>query len=102
MELFSPWFRYSARRGEIRGQKASGEDTGLTGMQTKKGKGQLKDLPASDELLGVNSQIANQLRAFYISIQEEEIPEKFLTLLEKLDQAEAQSQSHHKKKVSNE
>lgn len=71
-------------------------------MRKKEGKGQSRDMSASDELLGSNSQIACQLRAFYTSIQEEKIPEKFLELLEKLDQAEARNQSHHQKKASNE
>lgn len=66
-------------------------------MRKKKGKGQHKDLSTSDELLGSNSQIACQLRAFYTSIQEEDIPEKFLTLLQKLDQAEAHKRSQDEK-----
>lgn len=41
-----------------------------------------------DNLLGAHSRIAGQLRAFYTGIQEEAIPQKFLTLLEKLDEAE--------------
>ncbi|WP_320411415.1 NepR family anti-sigma factor [Candidatus Tokpelaia sp.] len=41
-----------------------------------------------DRLLGVHSRIAEQLRAFYTGIQEEAIPQKFLTLLEQLDEAE--------------
>ena len=46
-----------------------------------------------DDLLGSNSEIAVKLRQFYTAIQEEEIPEKFLDLLEKLDKAEQGSQS---------
>lgn len=71
-------------------------------MDKKKGNGRRADLPQSDELLGANSQIANQLRAFYTSIQEEKIPDKFLELLEKLDQAEMQNESRNRKKASNE
>lgn len=44
---------------------------------------------AEDRLLGVHSQIAEKLRAFYTEIQEEEIPSHLLSLLEKLDAAEA-------------
>ena len=46
-----------------------------------------------DDLLGSNSEIAVKLRQFYTAIQKEEIPEKFLDLLEKLDKAEQESQS---------
>ncbi|WP_203426694.1 NepR family anti-sigma factor [Sinorhizobium sp. BG8] len=35
-----------------------------------------------------NSQIALRLRSFYRSIQEEDVPQRFLDLLEKLDAAE--------------
>ncbi|KXF76203.1 RNA polymerase [Paramesorhizobium deserti] len=38
--------------------------------------------------LGPNSEIGSKLRALYTSIQEETIPDRFLDLLEKLDQAE--------------
>ncbi|GGA96152.1 hypothetical protein GCM10011491_25670 [Brucella endophytica] len=38
--------------------------------------------------LGPNSEIGSKLKALYTSIQEETIPERFLDLLEKLDQAE--------------
>jgi|GEM_PF-1090715 len=41
-----------------------------------------------DRLLGVHNRIAEQLRAFYSFIQEEEIPQRFLTLLEQLDEVE--------------
>lgn len=34
--------------------------------------------------------ISAQLRAFYLSVEEEGIPDRFLTLLEKLDMAERQ------------
>lgn len=35
-----------------------------------------------------NSQISRRLREFYDSVQEQEIPDRFLDLLEKLDQVE--------------
>lgn len=38
-----------------------------------------------------NAQIATKLRAFYLSVQEEAIPDRFLDLLEKLDAVERQS-----------
>ncbi|MBB2973566.1 MULTISPECIES: NepR family anti-sigma factor [Phyllobacteriaceae] len=38
--------------------------------------------------LGPNSEIGSKLRALYSSIQEETIPDRFLDLLERLDQAE--------------
>lgn len=44
--------------------------------------------------LGANSEIGTKLRALYSSIQDETIPERFLDLLEKLDQAERKSASH--------
>jgi hypothetical protein len=37
-----------------------------------------------------NTQIAAKLRALYLSVQEEAIPDKFLDLLEKLDAVERQ------------
>ncbi|CAM1626831.1 hypothetical protein H3S89_00015 [Bartonella sp. B10834G6] len=46
-----------------------------------------------DDLLGSNSEIAIKLRQFYTAIQDEEIPEKFLDLLEKLDKAEQENQN---------
>ena len=46
-----------------------------------------KHLHGPDEL-GSNSKIGSKLRALYTSIQEETIPDRFLSLLEKLDQAE--------------
>ncbi|AXS40213.1 NepR family anti-sigma factor [Breoghania sp. L-A4] len=38
--------------------------------------------------LDSHSQITQKLRAFYDSVQDEGIPDRFLDLLEKLDQAE--------------
>lgn len=40
-----------------------------------------------------NAQIASKLRALYLSVQEEAIPDRFLDLLEKLDAVERQSMS---------
>jgi hypothetical protein len=41
-----------------------------------------------DDGLGPNTDIGAKLRALFISVQDEGIPDKFLDLLEKLDQAE--------------
>ncbi|MBB3309435.1 putative protein tyrosine phosphatase [Rhizobium sp. BK196] len=45
------------------------------------------ELRASD-ILDPNNQIGIRLRSLYASAQEEAIPDRFLDLLEKLDQAE--------------
>ncbi|MGV1789501.1 hypothetical protein GR212_10375 [Rhizobium lusitanum] len=45
------------------------------------------DLRAID-ILDPNNQIGNRLRSFYAAMQDEVIPDRFLDLLEKLDQAE--------------
>lgn len=37
-----------------------------------------------------NAQIARKLRSFYLSVQEESVPQRFVDLLEKLDAAEQQ------------
>ncbi|MCJ7993834.1 hypothetical protein J5N58_04305 [Rhizobium cremeum] len=39
---------------------------------------------------GVHAGISAQLRAYYRSVEEEGIPDRFLSLLEKLDMAEKQ------------
>ncbi len=39
--------------------------------------------------LGPNSDIGAKLRAYYGTVQEEPIPEKFIDLLDKLDRVEA-------------
>ena len=44
-----------------------------------------------DDGLGANSDIGMKLRALYGAVQDETIPDKFLDLLEKLDQVEQQS-----------
>lgn len=40
------------------------------------------------EELGENCEVGRKLRAFYASIQDEVVPDKFLCLLEQLDLAE--------------
>lgn len=40
------------------------------------------------DALGPNCEVGLKLKALYSSIQDEEIPDRFLELLEKLDQAE--------------
>ena len=42
----------------------------------------------SEDGLGSNSDIGAKLRAFYGAVQDQPIPDKFLDLLEKLDQVE--------------
>lgn len=38
--------------------------------------------------VGAEAQIAHKLRSFYLSIESEPVPQQFLDLLEKLDDAE--------------
>jgi hypothetical protein len=45
----------------------------------------------SDDGLGPNSDIGAKLRAFYGAVQDQPIPDKFLDLLEKLDEVEQAS-----------
>jgi len=45
----------------------------------------------TDDGLGPNSDIGAKLRAFYGAVQDQPIPDKFLDLLEKLDQVEQAS-----------
>jgi hypothetical protein len=47
-----------------------------------------------DEGLGPNSDIGMKLRALYGAVQDETIPDKFLELLEKLDQVEQQGKAN--------
>ena len=42
----------------------------------------------TDDGLGPNSDIGAKLRAFYGAVQDQPIPDKFLDLLEKLDEVE--------------
>ena len=48
----------------------------------------------TEDGLGPNSDIGMKLRALYSAVQEETIPDKFLELLEKLDQVEQQGKSN--------
>lgn len=41
-----------------------------------------------EDVLGPNTDIGMKLRALYSAVQDESIPDKFLELLERLDQAE--------------
>ena len=45
----------------------------------------------TEDGLGANSDIGANLRAFYGAVQDQPIPDKFLDLLEKLDQVEQAS-----------
>ncbi len=49
-------------------------------------RGTIKPVRADDP----NTQIATKLRALYLSVQEEAIPDRFLNLLEQLDAVEQQ------------
>ncbi|MDE1996077.1 MAG: hypothetical protein KGI75_26500 [Rhizobiaceae bacterium] len=44
--------------------------------------------PRAIDILDPNNQIGVRLRSFYAACQDEAIPDRFLDLLEKLDQAE--------------
>ena len=50
----------------------------------------------TDDGLGPNSDIGAKLRALYLTVQDEGIPERFLDLLEQLDQAEQKSEAPRK------
>ncbi|OYR21044.1 hypothetical protein CEV31_0664 [Brucella thiophenivorans] len=45
--------------------------------------------------MGPNCEVGLKLKALYTSIQDETIPDRFLDLLEKLDQAEQESTREH-------
>lgn len=47
----------------------------------------------SDDGLGPNTDIGAKLRALYLTVQDEGIPERFLDLLEQLDRAEQKSEA---------
>ena len=49
--------------------------------------------PARGEKTTVEDAISRRLRDFYDSVAEEPIPDRFIDLLEKLDQAEQQSKT---------
>lgn len=61
-----------------------------TAMRDKKSMNEMTPgrMRRSDDGLGPNSDIGAKLRALYGAVQDEGIPDKFLDLLEKLDQAE--------------
>lgn len=72
------------------------QDNAMTSFSrdfSAQGSSQAGNLNKGDEL-GPNSEIGSKLRALYSSIQDETIPDRFLDLLEKLDQAERKSASH--------
>jgi hypothetical protein len=58
-------------------------------MTYKTGAGRETTMPMRTD--NPNAQIATKLRALYISVQEEAVPDRFLDLLEKLDAVERQS-----------
>ncbi len=55
---------------------------------------------SDDDLLGSNSEIAVKLKQFYAAIQEEKLPDTILDLLEKLDEAEQESQDPNGKSIT--
>lgn len=57
-------------------------------MEKRNHNDQTPEFVADADLLGSNSNIAVKLKEFYKTLQDEPIPNKFLDLLEKLDQAE--------------
>ncbi|MBB3964939.1 NepR family anti-sigma factor [Rhizobium metallidurans] len=62
----------------------------MTSRKNEQIDGQRAELRASD-IMDPNSQIGVKLRSLYAAVQEEAIPDRFLDLLEKLDQAELAS-----------
>ena len=58
-------------------------------MNSKKGTGPGAGEPLRAE--NPHAQIATKLRALYLSVQDEAIPDRFLDLLEKLDAVERKS-----------
>ncbi|WP_283194042.1 NepR family anti-sigma factor [Rhizobium sp. AN80A] len=62
----------------------------MTSRKNEQIDGQRAELRASD-IMDPNSQIGVRLRSLYAAVQEEAIPDRFLDLLEKLDQAELAS-----------
>jgi hypothetical protein len=62
----------------------------MTSRKNEELDGHRAELRASD-LFDPNSQIGVRLRSLYAAAQEEAIPDRFLDLLEKLDQAEMAS-----------
>jgi hypothetical protein len=62
----------------------------MTSSKNEELDGHRAELRAND-LIDPNSQIGVKLRSLYAAAQEEAIPDRFLDLLEKLDQAEMAS-----------
>ena len=65
-------------------------------VRVVKDKEKMNDMSAprprrSEDGLGPNSDIGAKLRAFYGAVQDQPIPDKFLDLLEKLDEVEQAS-----------
>jgi len=65
-------------------------------VRVVKDKEKMNDMSAprsrrSEDGLGPNSDIGAKLRAFYGAVQDQPIPDKFLDLLEKLDEVERAS-----------
>lgn len=59
----------------------------MTTQKNEETKNRRPDLRAGD-ILDPNNQIGMRLRSLYAAAQDEAIPDRFLDLLEKLDQAE--------------
>lgn len=59
----------------------------MTTQQNEEREQQRLEVRASD-ILDPNNQIGVKLRSLYAAVQDEAIPDRFLDLLEKLDQAE--------------
>lgn len=69
---------------------STGEKTDLMEKPDNRAQDHERELRGQD-ILDPNSQIGMKLRNLYAAVQEESIPERFLDLLEKLDQAEMAS-----------
>ena len=62
----------------------------LSKDRTKAGR---HDTPSATETLGTNTEIGRKLRQYYDGIVAEEVPDRFMSLLEKLDQVESAHKS---------
>jgi hypothetical protein len=77
-------------------RRAAGELGPASGIGTVKDETKMNEMSVprsrrSDDGLGPNSDIGAKLRAFYGAVQDQPIPDKFLDLLEKLDEVEQAS-----------
>jgi hypothetical protein len=75
---------------------ATGELGPKSGIGTVKDETKMNEMSVprarrSEDGLGPNSDIGAKLRAFYGAVQDQPIPDKFLDLLEKLDEVEQAS-----------